>query len=348
MTFRRNAAGEIISVDFKKVRETVDLNWFFETMVGIKGKPMSGRVRYSVCPRPECGASSKDSVKVTVNDGGWKCYACGQGGDVVQAGAYLWGMDLRDAGLELMKADVEMLKRYVPPVIPEAVKRDDAALSMVLTKVFEALPYPSTEALAYLATRGISEGLARAACERGILVTLPSDPFRAKDFLVNTVGRELMEKAGLWKADKKAPACAFRPLWFRSQSHCAAEFRLMRSPVGEEKKAMRYGGKSPWIWEGELSNEWMLVEGPIDFLSAVQLGSKRTIFGLPGCENWDPEWFSIMEGQNVLLALDPDKPGYAAIDNLKPVLEAFKCNVGVYSPPNRVGDLNDELKAKLG
>lgn len=348
MSVIRNAEGKVIAVDFKKVREKVDLNWFFEKMIGAKAKPMSGRVRYAVCPNQGCKPSSVHSVKVSVSGDGWSCFSCGKGGDVVQAAAYLWGMELKDAGLELMKADAEMLQNYVPPVVPEAVQRDDAALGIVLAKVAEALTYPSKEALAYLASRGISERVAREACERGIMMTLPNDPFKAKSLLCDIAGQELMMKAGLWKPDKKAPACAFRPLWFRSQSHCAAEFRLMRKPVGEEKKAMRYGGKSPWIWEGELANEWMLVEGPIDLLSAVELGSKRTIFGLPGCENWEPEWFSIMAGQNVLVALDPDKPGYAALENLKPVLEAYKCKVGIYSPPNRVGDLNEELKAKLG
>jgi len=169
----------------------------------------------------------------------------------------------------------------------------------------------------------------------------------AKGFLTEVAGQELMVKAGLWNPDKKAPACAFRPLWFRSQSHCAAEFRLMREPKEGEKKAMRYGGKSPWIWEGSES-EFMIVEGPIDMLSAVEMGSKRTIFALPGCENWEPEWFNMMAKKNVLQALDPDKPGFKAAENLKPVLEALEANLGTFNPPNRVGDLNEQLKHMRG
>lgn len=345
--FTRDEHGVVYKVDFEYVRDNVPLNWFFEHMLGAKAKPAAGAVRYHICPNPECGASSIHSVKVSVKDDGWLCYSCGKQGDVVAAAAFYWGKDCREAGLELMRADIEMLKHYIPPKPEDAIQRDDSALALVLQRVADAVPYPSKDALSYFAGRGISEVVAREACNRGILITIPNDPMRAKAFLSEVAGRELMEKAGLWKPDKKAPACAFRPLWFRSQSHCAAEFRLMREPRDGEKKAMRYGAKSPWIWEGS-SDEFMIVEGPIDMLSAVEMGSKRTIFSLPGCENWEPQWFQMMYQKNVLEALDPDKPGYAAAQNLKPVLHALEVKLGSFNPPNRIGDLNEQLKHMRG
>lgn len=346
--FKINSNGEVYEVDFKYVRENVHLDWFFEHMLGAKAKPSAGTIRYHVCPNPDCPASSIHSVKVSTKNGGWLCYSCGNNGDVVTAAAFYWGLDERLAGLELMRADVDMLKHYIPPKAEEAIQRDDAALKLVFQRVAEAAPHPSKEALAYFARRGISERVIRGACERGILITIPEDPFKAKSFLTEVAGQDLMVKAGLWKADKKAPACAFRPLWFRSQSHCAAEFRIMRDPKDGEKKAMRYGAKSPWIWEGESFEQFMIVEGPIDMLSAVEMGSKRTIFSLPGCENWEPDWFQMMAGKNVLEALDPDKPGYTAAEKLKPILQALGVNYGKFSPPNRVGDLNEQLKHMRG
>jgi len=345
--FKFDADGNVYEVDFKHVRDNIPLDWFFEHMLDAKAKPAAGAIRYHICPNPDCAASSIHSVKVSVKNGGWLCYACGEQGDVVAAAAFYWGKTHREAGLELMRADIDMLKHYIPPKPEDAIQRDDSALKLVLQKVAEAVPYPSKDALTYFAGRGISEAVAREASERGILITIPNDPFRAKSFLTEVVGQELMVKAGLWKPDKKAPACAFRPLWFRSQSHCAAEFRLMRDVKEGEKKAMRYGGKSPWIWEGT-TDEFMIVEGPIDMLSAVEMGSKRTIFTLPGCENWEPEWFTMMAEKNVLMALDPDKPGFAAVKNLMPVLQALDTKLGNYNPPNRVGDLNEQLKHMRG
>lgn len=346
--FKRDAEGNVYEVDFNHVRNNVPLNWFFEHMLDGKPKPMSGAIRYSVCPNPNCQPSSVHSVKVCVRDEAWKCFSCGEHGDVVAAAAFYWGKTPREAGLELMRSDIEMLKHYIPPKPEAAIQRDDSALALVLQKIAEAAPYPSKPALEYLAGRGISERVAREACERGILITIPNDPFQAKAFLQEVAGQDLMVQAGLWKPDKKAPACAFRPLWFRSQSQSAAEFRLMREPKEGEKKAMRFGGKSPWIWEGQTPDEFMVVEGPIDMLSAVEMGSKRTIFSLPGCENWEPDWFTMMAEKNVLMALDPDKPGYQALEKLLPLLRALEADVGIFNPPNQVGDLNDHLKAMRG
>lgn len=345
--YKRDANGVAYEVDFEYVRDNVPLDWFFEHMLGARARPSAGAIRYNICPNPGCGASSIHSVKVSVKNGGWLCYSCGEQGDVVAAAAFYWEKSHREAGLDLMGADVELLKHYIPPKPMDAIQRDDSALALVLQRVAEARTYPSKDALKYFAGRGISEGVAREACNRGILITIPNNPMEAKEFLTEVAGQELMVKAGLWNPEKKAPACAFRPLWFRSQSHCAAEFRLMREPKEGEKKAMRYGGKSPWIWEGS-DSEFMIVEGPIDMLSAVEMGSKRTIFALPGCENWEPDWFNMMAKKNVLQALDPDKPGFKAAENLKPVLEALEVKLGTFNPPNRVGDLNEQLKHMRG
>lgn len=56
----------------------------------------------------------------------------------------------------------------------------------------------------------------------------------------------------------------------------------------------------------------------------------------------------MMAKKNVLQALDPDKPGFKAAENLKPVLEALEVKLGTFNPPNRVGDLNEQLKHMRG
>jgi DNA primase len=92
----------------------------------------------------------------------------------------------------------------------------------------------------------------------------------------------------------------------------------------------------------------MITEGCIDLLSAVQMGTKRSIIGLPGCVNWQPEWFHKLKGRNVLVALDNDERGQSATAKLVPVLQAVGADVGVYGLPAGIGDLNEQLQAQLG
>ena len=74
-----------MSVDFKEVRDSYALASFFEGLMGAKGKPVAGSIRYSACP--SCGPSSDASVKCSVRNERWHCFACMKKGDVVDAAA---------------------------------------------------------------------------------------------------------------------------------------------------------------------------------------------------------------------------------------------------------------------
>ncbi|WP_432263201.1 toprim domain-containing protein [Cupriavidus sp. TMH.W2] len=337
------------SVDFSEVRNKVPVDWFFEHLLGGSPKQMSGTIRYSVCPNPECGASSKDSVKVSVKDERWKCFACNEHGDVIEAAALYWGKSLVEAALELVGADADILNSYNRPQPKPAIQRDDLALAEVFSRLVAALPEPTRDGIEYLAGRGISPDITRTACKKGIVLTLPSNPKEAKEFLLDRIGYDLMFRAGLWKEGSKAPAAAFRPLVFVSNNKKAAEFRYLRESRPDEVKSLRYGTIAPWGWLGDSRMRILITEGCIDLLSAVALGTKRSVMGLPGCENWRPEWFASFRGADVLTALDDDDAGRTAFEKLRPVLEAAVGGpIGSYKLPTGAKDLNEQLKQKLG
>ncbi|ABM97133.1 DNA primase (plasmid) [Methylibium petroleiphilum PM1] len=330
------------SVDFSEVRERVPLEWFFEAVLGATPKAMSGTIRFPVCP--QCGPSSKHSVKVSCKDGKWKCHACPGKGDVVEAAAKHWGLSLKDAALRLVNADQEVMQSYEPPKARPALERDDSALHEVIAKLLAVSQPPTNAALAYFKGRGIGEAIVKEAVKRGLLVVLPHDPELCKKYLVDVAGRDALIASTLWREDAKAPAAAFRPLMFVSKEGKAAEFRIMRLTEPGEHKSLRYGGIHPWAWVNESQDRIMLTEGCLDLLASLAMGTKRSIIGLPGCENWRDDWFAKLKGRDVLTAFDADEAGLAATQKITPVLQkAGASKVDAYELPKDAKDINEQL-----
>ncbi|MBG6083017.1 toprim domain-containing protein [Rubrivivax gelatinosus] len=333
------------TVDFATVRAKVPLTWFFEHMLGASEPTLrsQGTLRYNVCPNPDCGLASKASTKCSVSRDRWNCFACGKKGDVVEAAMHHWGTSLKDAALRLIGADEEVLCSYKAPVAPPKVDRDDAVLHKVIAQLVDAQRDVATGAIEYLASRGIDPKLTREAVRRKLLVTLPEDPEACKEHLLGVCGRDALATAGLWRHDAKAPAAAFRPLMFVSYGMTSVEFRLMRKPKPGDIKSLRYGAIAPFVWINECQDRVMIVEGAIDLLSALQMGTKRSLIGVPGCENWREEWFTKLAGRDVLDGLDGDGPGVQASEKLRPVLEGKGAKYHRYLHPHGAVDLNDEL-----
>lgn len=343
-----NTAGQRRSVDFSEVRRQVPLDWFFEHVLESKPKPTSGMIRYNVCPNPSCGVASKESVKICVKDEKWKCFACNEHGDVVEAASRHWGLSLAEAALKLVGADQDILRTYERPKPLPAIQRDDSALGEVFSKLVAACPEPSREVIDYLGSRGIPAQIVRDACRLGILASLPASPTVAKEFLVDLIGRDLLFQAGLWREGAKMPAIAYRPLVLVSNNRRAGEFRYLRAARPDERKLLRYGSIAPWGWLGESRTRILITEGCIDLLSAVALGTKRSILGLPGCENWRPEWFVKFRGADVMTAFDDDEAGHTAFAKIRPVLEsAVGGPISTYKHPAGAKDLNEALVQRL-
>lgn len=338
-----NRRPAIRSVDFSEVRRSVPLTYFFEAMVGATAKEMSGTIRFQACP--SCGPSTKkkDSNKCSVLGEKWNCFSCGEKGDVVEAAALFWGLSLKDAALRLMNIDPDMVTAYVPPKALPAVERDDSALAEVIDRLLNNTRGPTTAALNYFLGRGIPNAIVKEAVSRGILVTLPEHPEDCKQHLVDVVGMDLLVASGIWKADKSAPAAAFRPMMFVSHERKSAEFRAVRLTEADETKSLRQGAINPWKWNNTAANRYMMTEGVLDLLAALALNTTRSIIALPGCENWRPEWFEELNGKNALIAFDGDRAGQTATEKLLPVLVEAGAEVNVNDLQLGAKDINEQL-----
>lgn len=331
------------AVDFKRIRETYSLAAFFENDMGATGKMISGGLRFSICPH--CGDSSEQSVKVSVRGQRWHCFGCDKRGDVIEAVSQFFGKSLSDAAdylaNECQQAPARVMRKELAPV----EKRNDAAIQAVIGKLLE-MELPCDDGVAaYLAGRGIPRELTEQAIFRKVMVTLPSDPNVALRVLLDGVGKDLLIESGIWKKDSKTPAIIYRPLVFVSDAKDGIEFRLIGDSSVSQAKAIRYGEPSPCVWRG--NEHVMITEGFVDMLSAVVLGSERTIFGIPGAHNWqiDAKWINDLHGKHVLIALDNDEAGEMAKANLKQFLPTVGAFPKIYNPPDGLKDLNDQLRS---
>ncbi|MFT0547055.1 toprim domain-containing protein [Allopusillimonas ginsengisoli] len=336
-------------IDFKQVKERVSTTFFFENVLGLKPKPLTGGVRYAGCP--SCGNSENPmSVRVNVRaNGKWHCFSCGSDGDVIDAAVFHYHVSELDAAKILMK-DVgipENIRQWKlkerQPLRPQP-KIDYADTREAILRLLEAgkkAPL-DRQVVQYLTGRGISEQVIHAAHEQNMIVTLPSNPSLAKKYLVDVVGKPLLEKAGWWHQGKKAPGASFRPLAFVTANAKSIEFRLIRKAVNEsEVRMISYGPMTPFFFAGPAPDEYVITEGMTDLLSVLTFGSKKSIIGLPGCTRWEADWFARMSGKDVMLALDGDEPGQKAAFNLNNpegrslirTLQEFQARVSTFEFP---------------
>jgi DNA primase len=224
----------------------------------------------------------------------------------------------------------------------KTVVRDTAAICEVIQKLQTAQTELHDEVRKYLLKRGIRKSTAKEAMEKGLLLSLPSEPVLATKYLLRHVGRPLLEKAGMWKKDAKLPTIAYRPLGFVSVGAEAVEFRVIEKSENNFAKALRYGPSALWKLSGD-EDTYMITEGCIDMLSAREFKIERTLVALPGAKNWQPEWLEMFRNKAVLIALDTDETGKSAQKELIKKLEAVNATVVEYPIPAEVKDLNDWL-----
>lgn len=309
-------------VKFSDVRARFPVEAFFEHNMGQTPRVFHTGIRFKACP--ECGSSEDpSSYRVVIkNKGGiskWRCYACDNGGDVLDAAAFQYNCSVKEAASLLMNnprfpESVKNWKIKQRSTLSQTVERDDEAIHNVIKRLIDAKMPIGNGVKEYLNSRGFSDRLIHAAHERGMLIALPSQPNKAKQVLYDLCGESLLRKAGMLRDKSKAPACAFRDFAFITHNARAIEFRLTRAPKENETKWISYGPMSPFFWQGEKADSYIITEGMSDLLSAVSLGAKQSVIGLPGCRRWNPSWFARMKGKEVILALDGDTSGVNAVN----------------------------------
>lgn len=320
--------------DFSDVRKAVPLESFFDNFLAGEGGGKGGR--YSACP--SCG-NSGHGRKVSIKNGIFTCFKCGAHGDVIEAASLFFGVDKNKASLQLMGLDHLSTPRLLP--VAETKPRNQDAVEHVI-KTLLAYDAPLAPSIAeYLLGRGISFETQERARQSGLLRSLPGEDGGANfRFLKTLIGGEALEAAGMLAGERRFAPASYRPLICLSQNCKAAEFRLSRVAKPDEAKVLRYGQKSPF-WFRQSSTELLLVEGAIDLLSALELGARSSIMGLPGVTNWDLDWFSPWYDHTVTLALDTDSAGLEQSSVLNFELSGKGCTVKTYVPEGK--DLNEEL-----
>jgi len=305
---------------------------------------------------PHCAEGGNDALSLFPKDGVWRwnCFRCRRGGTVVDFAAAVWGSTEMEAAMRLANDGSGFLSEQ--PVAAPAPHRPSSlqtqgALKDALTALLKGGYTRVTEAVEYLASRGIGEETIHEATRRGMLRFLPNNPHEANKMLAERVGMEKLVAAGFVREGKSWPAIAFRPLVFFFPGQEAAEFRLARAPKEGEPKAIRYGQtKWPWWWKhGKSAETVYIVEGAIDVLSMVELGLKEgdAVLGMPGTTSWKPEWFHhihrLYPNARFILALDSDQAGQDAAKGISKVLEELRVPIMEVAPEGK--DWNEHLQA---
>lgn len=335
---------------FEQVREAIDLQTFLESETGAHFHNIGGVPRSDTCP---CCGHKKGSNRLALLKGNkrWRCFTCGNGGDIVDAASKLWSMTLKDAVKKLSSdfwvTNSVKIDRRTPEKMDEAKATRQRAMQRALKLLQKEIAViENKDAFNYLLRRGLSGKLVSDAIRKGMLGFLPSNQYYASEFLKEVIGSDLMIEAGLLKPENRVPAISYRPVVFFMPEANSAEFRKIKISEPSERKALRYGtSPRPWFWSGELTKKTVaVVEGAVDLLSLIEYGFKGDIIGLPGASVWRPEWFQGYE--KVITALDKDEAGMKNTLKIMQTCESMGIKAVDKTPPE--GDINDMLLRRLG
>lgn len=336
---------------FEQARKTVDLASFVIANIG-DGKMIGGYLRWGTCPL--CGASKKPgSRKLAVRGAHWTCFSCLEGGSVVDFAAAYWEVTPDEAAKKLINEDTIPKTRVIAeaPSVEEDKARQELC-GQIAGELKEVIcSTPNEDVFRYLEdVRGISRAVLVEGMKRKIFGCLPSNPQDAFKLLRDVVGEDRLKRSGIWREGSKMPAIAFRPLVFFLHSG-GAEFRIIREPKESESKTIRYGLlESPIFWKGD-SKELEVVEGGIDLLSRIEMGSVRNIIAVPGCNSWRIEWFTKLHQRGwadrvvVMLDNDVDRPHKNPGQEWAGIMMSKLTELGIQSHNDSPasGDVNDML-----
>lgn len=315
--------------------------------------------RFTSCPN--CGPSSpnRDGKCVVFHDTRYYCHACGDHGDIIAAAQRLWGCPPLEAARTLLghtgSRPLTLASRKVQTVSDNAQDSAQQYLPKVLREIALAAvktnPREPTCWKYLTEIRKLDPKVLDRAMRLGLLAFLPGTPVKATAFLEQTVGRDALEAAGLWKPDKKMPAMAFRPILGFMPKFQAVETRLARKPDGEERKVLCFGHAehSGFWWKAEqVGNTTAVVEGLIDLLSLVSMGFSGHVLGLPGVGNWTPDLFRRLTQHGItrfLIAVDSDEPGKRQAQAMLAWLQKEGIEGHLRQPSRK--DWNDALLANI-
>lgn len=327
-------------IDFSQVKDRFPMEHFFEYILG--APPGAKQGRYSICP--ECGPSSDNNKVLVSKNSYFTCFKCGAKGDVIEAAKLLYKTNTKGAVDILMgQNNASPSSKPSKPKVPYKPSAPNEALLEFIAFLSQVAVKPDPSHIQYLEGRGISNKTMSFAIDAGMLRFLPfADNHENFAWLTENIGLEKLRAAGLVKPDKNFASIAYRPLVFISEDKQSAEFRIIRPAKEGEPKTICYGLGSHRYYLPQRRDHVVVCEGPIDMLSAYELGLTGNILGLRGVANWQIDWFT--QFNQVILALDHDEAGIAQTAILQEKLAEKKIQVFQFGFTGK--DLNEYLLNK--
>lgn len=354
-------AAQLQNSPFEEARK-LSLMDFFEQQTGAKPVRRSSKdVQYSFCPK--CGQSSKNSTKFSIsNDAVFHCFSCQESGDIIHLGELFWNCSSLDSARRLTGktanggSTVPTLARAATPAMDDAAEKERAealrqSISIIGQVAMEWAAKGDTRPhLHYLQGRGFTDSTLATARERQCIGFLPVDSRELTDLLSTEIGRPLLEKAGLWKSDKKMPGIINRPLVLFLPGLNSAEFCLIQKPHGNYAKRIRYGSTPyPYFWPGTNphSDAVGITEGFFDLLALSQINPQHDILGIPGAGAWNEALFASYHAcqthpKTFHIWLDGDSAGRSGASNIASTLQRLGIHYKVHELPEGM-DVNDYL-----
>jgi len=336
----------------------VSLNAFFQSTTGVRPtRQTRTHVAYSYCPN--CGQSERTSDKFSVqNDAFFHCFSCDCSGDVITLAVALWGCSRLEAARRLTGTadtpNTPTLPKAQEPVVQDPERK--IVLQRVLMIIGQiALDWARTGDTRphrqYLHGRGFSDATIDAALQRQMMAFLPEDSQTLTQLLVQEIGRPMLEKAGIWKPEKRMPGIINRPIVLFFAGVQSAEFCRIR-PNPQLSKRIRYGSTDfPYFWKGTgNTNVVGITEGFFDLLSLVELDPTNDVLGIPGTSAWTESMFTRFAAQfpqpkTFHLWLDGDTAGRTSAKAMADCLTRLQLPFHDHPLPEGM-DLNDFLVSK--
>ena len=286
----------------------------------------TGRGKRIFCPI--CQPSGGKTPDLDIFDGGWKCYKCGKGGDVIdlvvllgrmsKAEAIRWieqrtgirtpstgkqggRITSRPAATLPERSDAVRIKQPTPD---PAVDTSRVYVAFLADVCQDLIGTPGAD---YLAGRGIDVAIAAKAGVRYC-----SDPSGMWDLATkDTVKASVLTSFyGFQRA--RVPFIVFpyilagRPVFLKGRC-------LLSKVDADARKMTRFlntGGHVPCLWNHDAiasADRVLICEGEIDALTALTAGHIGVC--LPGWSHWKDTWTAEFIDKMVVLVLDADDAG---------------------------------------
>lgn len=352
----------VFTEDVFESAKKLSLGDFLSSNLNANARLSAGKLRFDVCP--SCGESGAGSAKVVVkNDRSWNCYACGEGGSIIDAAIFMGMASTPLEAAKLLTGDGSVGRAIAPERVAK-IKREQSEIALARIRIVALLHAAtrdvwSADVEQFLTkTRCFSRSVVIEAHQRGLIGLMPSHREGGLDFLKHHLGLELMHKAKVYDADKDRSWLCSYPLIQFLPGHTFAEARRIWMPapkVGEDppKKSLGLGNPAtdayPYFWDSADSSRCLFTEGCMDLLAAVSQGYPNLIIATPGIAKWRIEWFKDLHQRGVGvfdLAYDNDShkaknPGQTTQAEIGKALNSLSFAWANASPAE--GDINDQL-----